>query len=68
MCNLREETKETVDPFNGNQGQTQKGRDLRKNLTIKDCEINNKKEEDEMLKDTMAFVTSCLPKQTKQYA
>lgn len=49
----------SADVFDADKSLTEQGRQSRENTTIQDCED---KETNNLLEDTMAFITNCLPK------
>lgn len=62
-----EDQNKSKDPFNADEALTQPGRGLREKTTIEDCELcqqsKDTKEINDVLADTMAFITNSLPKQ-----
>lgn len=62
-----ENLRESIDPFDGDQGNTEQGRALRLATTLEDCMLCKQSSEmtkiNELLKDTMDFITNSLPRE-----
>ncbi len=59
------------DPFDGDQAVFKDGKELRKETTIESCQlcrpVNDFIDINSLLKETMVFITSCLPQKKKIY-
>ncbi len=58
-----------LDPFDGDQAVFKDGQELRKETTIESCQLCQSDKDlidiNSLLKETMVFITNCLPKKNK---